>query len=128
MAQNQPRRARLTQTPRSSIGSTSISGAIDYSVGLLAQDPFKAQRQVIDVSGDGANNAGRPAAAARDDAVAEGIVINGLPILTVEPYLAEHYNAEVIGGPGAFMIAIGSYDQFAEAIVRKLVTEIAGLS
>jgi hypothetical protein len=80
---------------------------------------------VIDVSGDGANNAGRPADAARDDAVAAGVAINGLPILTLEPDLDDFYRTQVIGGPGAFVIAIHSYDQFADAIRRKLVTEIA---
>lgn len=108
-------------------GGTSISGAIDYGVGLLAQDPFKAQRQVIDVSGDGANNAGRPAEAARDEAVAAGIGINGLPISSVEPGLDDFYRDNVIGGPGAFLISVESFEQFGEAVRRKLIIEISGL-
>ncbi len=108
-------------------GGTSISGVIDYSIGLFDRSPLQGTRRVIDISGDGANNSGRPVGPARDDAVAAGITINGLPILNVEPYLAEHYHDMVIGGPGAFMIAIESYDQFAEAILRKLVSEIAGI-
>jgi hypothetical protein len=84
-------------------------------------------RRVIDISGDGANNSGRPIAEVRDEAVAAGVTINGLPILWVEPGLAEHYRDEVIGGHGAFMIAIDDYEGFAEAIQRKLVSEIAGI-
>lgn len=106
-------------------GGTSISGAIDRARALFPAVRNPGLRRVIDISGDGANNAGRPAHIARDDAIAEGIVINGLPILNVEPDLAEHYRDEVIGGPGSFLIAIENYDQFAEAIIRKLVSEIA---
>jgi hypothetical protein len=107
-------------------GGTSISGAIDYSRTLLAASPFTAARRTIDVSGDGSNNSGRPAAAARDDAVAAGIGINGLPILTVEPDLDQYYRDNVIGGPGAFMIPVANYDNFADAVLRKLINEIAG--
>jgi hypothetical protein len=106
-------------------GGTSISGAIDESMRLLAVAPFASDRHTIDVSGDGANNSGRESGAARDDAVAKGVTINGLPILTVEPDLDTFYRTEVIGGPGAFVIAINDFDQFADAIRRKLVTEIA---
>ncbi len=106
-------------------GGTSISGAIDRAMALLAARPASGARRVIDISGDGANNAGRPVRAARDAAVAAGVVINGLPILTVEPDLDRAYHDDVIGGPGAFMIPITGDDRFAEAILRKLVTEIA---
>jgi hypothetical protein len=113
-------------------GGTSISGAIDHAVTLLeASGPeggIKGGRQVIDVSGDGANNRGRPAADARDDAVAKGITINGLPILALEPGLDQYYQTNVIGGANAFMIVAESYEAFAEAVVRKLITEIAALS
>jgi hypothetical protein len=117
-------------------GGTSISGAIDHAVTLFsaggAQDgvkgAFKGGRQVIDVSGDGANNRGRPAADARDDAVQKGITINGLPILALEPGLDQYYQANVIGGPNAFMVVAESYETFAEAVVRKLISEIAALS
>jgi Protein of unknown function (DUF1194) len=107
-------------------GGTSLSGAIDYGMVLLAAAPFHGQRRVIDISGDGSNNAGRPAAAARDDAVRAGIVINGLPIAWIEPDLAAYYRANVIGGPGSFVVSVNSYDNFADAILEKLVTEIAG--
>lgn len=118
--------AAIAASPRLLFGGgTSISGAIDQGMGLLRQAPFAAERRVIDISGDGANNRGRPAALARDAAVADGVTINGLPILSVEPDLAEHYRNQVIGGAGAFLIATDSYANFAEAILRKLVTEIA---
>ena len=117
---------RIAAAPRRLFGGgTSISGAIDEARRLMATLPMRAGRRVIDISGDGANNAGRPSRAARDDAVADGIVINGLPISNVEADLDVHYREQVIGGAGSFMIAIESYDQFAEAIIHKLVTEIA---
>jgi hypothetical protein len=114
-------------------GGTSISGAIDHAMALLeatgGQDGIKSGikggRQVIDVSGDGANNRGRPAADARDDAVQKGATINGLPILALEPGLDQYYQTNVIGGPNAFMVVAESYETFAEAVVRKLITEIA---
>ncbi len=107
-------------------GGTSLSGAIDYGTALLAAAPFHGQRHVIDISGDGSNNAGRPATVARDEAVRAGIVINGLPIAWVEPDLAAYYRANVIGGPGSFVVSVDSYENFADAILQKLVTEIAG--
>jgi hypothetical protein len=107
-------------------GGTSISGAIDYAMTLFPQSKATGGRQVIDVSGDGANNRGRPAAEARDDAVREGATINGLPILALEPGLDQYYLTNVIGGPNAFSIVAESYEAFAEAVLKKLITEIAG--
>jgi hypothetical protein len=107
-------------------GGTSISGAIEHAMAQLAASPFKTMRQVIDISGDGANNRGRPADFARDMAVAAGIVINGLPILALDPTLDDYYRRSVIGGPGAFVVAAASYETFGEAIRRKLILEIAG--
>jgi Protein of unknown function (DUF1194) len=106
-------------------GGTSISGAIDYSVKALAASPYRGTKRVIDISGDGSNNLGRPAEQARDEAVRAGIRINGLPILAVEPDLDQYFRQNVIGGPGAFSIPAKDYDQFAEAILRKLVAEIS---
>lgn len=106
-------------------GGTSISGAIDHGVGMFAQSPFKGLRRVIDVSGDGINNRGRPTVFARDEAVAAGIVINGLPILALEPGLDYYYRQSVIGGPGSFVIAAENYETFGEAVRRKLILEIA---
>jgi len=107
-------------------GGTSISGAIDYARVLLAGSSFKGRRRIIDISGDGSNNSGRPVTIARDQAVADGIGINGLPILTVEPGLDRYYYENVIGGPGAFMIPAANYDNFADAVLKKLISEIAG--
>ena len=106
-------------------GGTSISGAIEQSVRLLGDSPFTGGRRVIDVSGDGANNRGRPAAEARDAAIAAGIAINGLPILELEPNLEEYYRDNVIGGPNSFVIAAQSFEEFADAVLKKLITEIA---
>jgi hypothetical protein len=118
--------AAVNAAPRRlSGGGTSVSGAIDFSVMLLNTSPYRAARRVIDISGDGSNNLGRPAEQARDEAVAMGIRINGLPILMVEPDLDQYFRESVIGGPGAFVIVALSYAQFADAILRKLVTEIS---
>lgn len=108
-------------------GGTSISGAIDYGRLLLMQAPVEPSRRVIDVSGDGSNNSGRPVTAARDEAAHAGIGVNGLPILSVEPDLDGYYRDYVIGGPGAFMVPAESYDTFAQAILKKLITEIAAV-
>ncbi len=119
--------AAIQATPRRlATGGTSISGAIDYSATLFADSPFKAERRVIDVSGDGANNRGRSVVQARDEAVNQGITINGLPILAFEMFLDQYYRDFVIGGPGAFMIAAESFDDFAGAILKKMIIEISG--
>jgi len=107
-------------------GGTSISGAIDHAMTLFPKAGFHGARRGIDVSGDGANNRGRPADAARDDAVRDGATINGLPILALEPYLDRYYWNSVVGGPGAFVITAESYETFADAVLKKLVIEIAG--
>ncbi len=105
--------------------ATSLSGAIDYSLKLFPQNGYTGARRVIDISGDGSNNNGRDAAKARDEALAQDIVINGLPILTEEPGLLDWYKANVVGGPGAFTIPAATFEDFGEAIVTKLVAEIA---
>jgi hypothetical protein len=125
--------------PRSFYGWTSISAAIDFSVKRLQNSGIESERHAIDVSGDGTNNSGRSVASARDDAVAQGIVINGLPIINSSPTtfnpehthpsggLAEYYRQNVIGGPGAFHIVVEGFDTFAEGITKKLISEIANL-
>lgn len=117
--------AALLGAPRPIPGFTSISGAIDYAARLLGEAPFAASRRVIDLSGNGENNDGRPAAAARDAAVAAGITINGLPILDAVPDLDGYFAREVIGGPGAFLVPANDLEGFARAISRKLVMEVA---
>jgi hypothetical protein len=116
----------IETTPRRLFGGgTSISGAIDYAIALFARSSYRGTRRVIDVSGDGSNNSGRPVTLARDDAMSAGIGINGLPILALEPTLDRYYADNVIGGPGAFMIAAQNYETFADAILKKLITEVA---
>ncbi len=118
--------AAIAGTPRQLFrGGTSISGAIDYAVRLFPDSGLTAARRVIDVSGDGANNIGGPVGPARDAAVAAGIVINGLPILALEPNLDAYYRDNVIGGPGAFVVAVDSFEHFGDAILNKLIAEIA---
>lgn len=114
---------------------TSISGAIDFAADAFDRNGFEGLRRVIDISGDGPNNAGRPAPDARDDAVARGIVINGLPVMMKArdgPFslreLDVYYEDCVIGGPLSFVLPIEAADRFAETIRRKLILEIAGLS
>jgi Protein of unknown function (DUF1194) len=122
--------AAIEDTPRQLFsGGTSISGAIDYGTALIAKSAarFPGARRVIDVSGDGSNNRGRPAALARDDAIRAGITINGLPILALEPNLDRYYWDNVIGGPGAFMVTAQTFETFGEAVLKKLITEIADL-
>jgi hypothetical protein len=119
----------IATTPRQLFrGGTSISGAIDYAARMFGEGSFAGERRVIDVSGDGANNAGRPAALARDEAIRAGIVINGLPILAIEPDLDAFYRDNVVGGPGAFMRPVADFEHFGEAILDKLIAEIADRS
>lgn len=126
--------AALTQPIPSTQSRTSISGAIDFSSGLFDNNGFNGLRKVIDVSGDGANNNGRPVVEASEAATAKGITINGLPLMTRGDFYTDwatkdldiYYSNCVIGGPGAFMIPVNSWDQFPEAVRRKLVLELAG--
>jgi hypothetical protein len=108
-------------------GGTSISGAIDHAMTLFPKSQYVGARRVIDISGDGRNNRGRPAPDARDEAVRAGVTINGLPILAIEFDLEEFYRDNVIGGPGAFVIPAFSFETFADAILKKLVIEISEL-
>lgn len=119
--------ALIEQTPRLfDSGGTSISGAIDFAVLLFASNGFEGKRQTIDISGDGRNNHGRQVTAARDEALARGITINGLAILNEEPNLDLHYSRSVIGGPDSFVMTADDYTDFQDAILIKLVREIGG--
>ena len=112
---------------------TSISGALNFGAGLMAQSPFKGIKRVIDISGDGANNEGPPMAPTRNAVVEQGITINGLPVMTSDddpkpydvPELDRYFSACVIGGPGAFVMPVNEWEQFPEAIRRKLLLELA---
>jgi uncharacterized protein DUF1194 len=126
--------SRLDEAPRASLSWTSISGALDYSHRVLADAPFEGTRRVIDVSGDGVNNSGGPVEAARDKLLAEGVTINGLPIMNDRPTfgrlppvpLDEYFRESVVGGPGAFVIPAEDFQAFGQAVKRKLIREIAG--
>ncbi|NGM21791.1 DUF1194 domain-containing protein [Roseomonas stagni] len=128
--------ATLERAPRASLSWTSVSGAIEASRRALGECPHEATRKVIDVSGDGVNNSGPPAELARDRAVADGITINGLPILNDRPTFGRappvpldiYYRDSVIGGQGAFMIAAEDFESFGNAVRRKLIREIAGVN
>jgi uncharacterized protein DUF1194 len=108
-------------------GWTSISGAIDFCTGLLLSCGYVATRRVIDISGDGANNDGRPVTEARDAAVAAGVTINGLPIIEVEPNLEQYYRDNVTGGPDSFVVVARDSAAFGAAILRKLLVEVASI-
>lgn len=108
-------------------GWTSISGAIDFCAGLLLGNGYIAARRVIDVSGDGASNDGRPVTEARDAAVAAGVTINGLPIIEVEPNLEQYYRDNVIGGADSFVVVATDTGAFGAAVLRKLLVEVAGI-
>jgi len=113
---------------------TSISGALLTAAASIEANDFEGLRRVIDVSGDGPNNEGRPVTLARDEVVARGFTVNGLPLMTREGIgarwhlddLDAYYETCVIGGPGAFLVPVTDWAQFAEAVRRKLVLEIAG--
>jgi hypothetical protein len=128
---------QLLELPRAFADRTSISGGIDGAVAQFTRAPFSAERQTIDVSGDGTNNAGRDVAQARNDAVHLGITINGLVILSETPMpwnpehtnppggLTKYYRDNVTGGPGSFVIEAKDFNSFGEAIVKKMIAEIA---
>lgn len=127
----------MLESPRAFADRTSISGGIDGAVAQFARAPYFAERQTIDVSGDGTNNAGRDVTQARDEALRLGITINGLVILSETPMpwnpehtnppggLAKYYRDNVTGGPGSFVIEARDFNSFGEAIVKKMIAEIA---
>jgi hypothetical protein len=122
----------LAEKPIRRASRTSVSGAIDFSAKLQGESGVTAPRRVIDVSGDGPNNQGRPVTAARDEAIAKGITINGLPVMlkTPGPWDVEdldlYYRDCVIGGQGAFMVPVRERGQFVQAVKTKIILEIAG--
>jgi len=118
--------------PRRTYLYTSISGAMDYAAKLFGTR-FEGTRKVVDISGDGVNNSGRPVADARAAALEQGIVLNGLAVLDGAPPpwaanmppLDDYYRTEVIGGPGAFLMVAEGFTAFETAVKRKIVREIA---
>jgi len=125
--------AEIARAPYRRASRTSISGALMFARPLFDASGYNGIRRVIDVSGDGANNSGAPVVLVRDEVVAAGITINGLPIMLKRPNtftmdienLDIYYEDCVIGGAGAFIIPIHNRDQFKEAIRTKLVLEVA---
>ncbi len=126
--------AKLVTQPIVTAHRTSLSGAIDLSVPLFAANDYDGTRRIIDISGDGANNYGRLVTEARDAAVKQGIIINGLPILASSGGTSGPSNANldlfyrdcVIGGPGAFYVAARGFEDFGRAVRKKLILEVAG--
>jgi hypothetical protein len=128
---------RLLEAPRSFADRTSISGAIEFAMNQFGQAPFSAIRRTIDISGDGTNNAGRDVAALRDEAIGKGITINGLVILSDNPLswnpdhtnppggLDNYYRNNVVGGPGAFVMVTQNFNSFGQAIINKMIAEVA---
>ena len=128
---------RIIEAPRAFANSTSISAGIEFAMTQLDRAPYETRRRVIDVSGDGDNNSGRDVTAARDVAIVKGVTINGLVILTVPPSLsysnhtnplgglAYYYRNNVIGGDGAFVVVAENFNSFGNAIIKKLIKEVA---
>ena len=128
---------QMVELPRSFADRTSISAGLEFSMAQLERAPFEATRRTIDVSGDGTNNSGRDIATARDEVLAKGVTINGLVILSETPLpwnpehtnppggLDEYYRRNVTGGPGSFVMVADSHNSFGQAIVKKMIAEIA---
>lgn len=128
---------QMIELPRAFADRTSISAGIDYAMAQFERSPFTAPRRTIDVSGDGTNNSGRDVATARDEALAKGVTINGLVILSDTPLpwnpehtnppggLDKYYERNVIGGPGAFVMVAENHSSFGAAIIKKMIAEIA---
>jgi hypothetical protein len=128
--------AAILAAPRSFMGRTSISAAIDFAMAHFAKSKWQAGRRIIDVSGDGTNNSGRPVTEARDQALAQGVTINGLAIINDKPNLGYsahtqppgglplYYRQNVIGGPNAFLLVVQDFNSFADAMANKLAKEI----
>ena len=129
--------AALLAPPRPFADRTAIGAAIDHAVAQFARSGYRSARRTIDVSGDGTNTNGKPPAVARDQAVAQGIVVNALVILSPEPMpwnpfhthppggLANYFREHVAGGPGSFVLVVEDFQSFAYAIANKLIREIA---
>src|SRR5579864_3678686 len=117
--------ASVRATERTSHGLTAIGSAMLAAAAAFDDMPEPAGRRVIDVSGDGMANFGVAPSTARDQLVKAGITINGLAILSEEPWLADYHSQNVVGGPASFVVVAENFDSFAEAMLRKLVQEVA---
>ncbi len=125
----------LQKAPYKPGSTTSISAGIDYSVALLDKSGIRAVRRVIDMSGDGYSDYGRPVKAARDAAIKAGVIINGLPIMNdraeyrtkIPPDLDKYYTENVTGGRGSFTLVVRKLEDFNKLVLQKLILEIASL-
>jgi hypothetical protein len=109
-------------------GATALGEGMAAGLALLARCPADPARLVLDVSGDGRHNQGRPPGLVRDIGVAASVTVNALAVLNEEADLLDHYRHEVIGGPGSFAMTCADYDGFAEAVRAKLMREIPAAS
>jgi hypothetical protein len=128
---------QMIELPRSFADRTSISAGLEFAMSQLERAPYKGIRRTIDVAGDGTNNSGRDIGMVRDEVIARGVTINGLVILSESPLpwnpehtnppggLGEYYRRNVIGGPGAFVMVAETHNSFGQAIVKKMIAEIA---
>ena len=124
---------KLAESPRTSQSWTAVGQALIYSAKRFEDSPFSSRRRIIDISGDGRTNDGPPAELARDKLVADGIVINGLPVMMnrrdygrpADTTLDKYYEENVIGGPGSFMTVAANFDDFGRAVRSKLIREIS---
>jgi len=119
----------LVAAQRPSARGTSIADALELSQRLFETGPYHASKEIIDVSGDGPNNAGRRVLDVRNEVLQRGVTINALPIIddTTMQDLDKYFEGCVVGGPGAFVIPAKGFQDFARAMRRKLVIEISGL-
>ena len=128
---------QMLELPRSFADRTSISAGLEFSMAQLERSPFQATRRTIDVAGDGTNNSGRDINSVRDEVLAKGVTINGLVILSETPLpwnpehtnppggLDEYYRRNVTGGAGSFVMVAENHNSFGQAIVKKMIAEIA---
>ena len=128
---------QVVEAQRPFADRTSISGGIDFAMAQLERAPFQSARRTIDVSGDGTNNSGRDVTEARDEALGKGVTINGLVILSETPLswnadhtnppggLANYYRNNVVGGPNAFVMVAENFNSFGQAIIKKMIAEVA---
>jgi hypothetical protein len=124
--------AAIETAPARQGARTSISAALDFSLSQILSSPYRSERKVIDISGDGRSNEGAPLALIRDNVIAQRVVINGLPILNRTPGFSSpdldlYYESCVIGGPGAFIERASDIEDFGRAILAKLVREVAAI-
>ena len=117
---------RMTRPP--AVGHTAIGEALAAGAAELRNNAFTGTRLVLDLSGDGRSNDGRPLSQVREEVLGRGITINGLAIVNEVPDLDSYYRDRVIGGPGAFAATALDYHDFENAMIRKLVREIAPLN